>query len=131
VGHGSWEDYYRFNVIGSQMVCQALRDAIPGCRLVYCSTISALKVGTVPDHHNTHYGLSKHRAGTEVSACAEAMDIPLTVISNLLHEVAGSIDDGIPAMCEAIDTYLGLPAPLQDLFAIGNRSDHVSRYSPI
>lgn len=80
VGHGSWEDYYRFNVTGSRMVCEAIRDAAPPCRLVHCSTISALKVGTVPDHHNTHYGLSKHRAETEVRACAEAMGIPLTVI---------------------------------------------------
>lgn len=42
-------------------------------------------------------------------------------ISNLLHGVAGPIDGGLPDMCGAIDAYLGLPAPLQDLFAIGKR----------
>ena len=80
VGHGSREDYYRFNVVGSRRVCEAIRDVAPGCRLLHCSTISALEVGTVPVHHNTHYGLSKHRAEAEVRSCAEKMAIPLTVI---------------------------------------------------
>ncbi len=66
VGHGSREEYRKVNEIGTDNVCTAILENNPGCRLIHCSSISALKVPQRWKFLSTDYGRSKLAADKRV-----------------------------------------------------------------
>ncbi|MFQ5455724.1 MAG: NAD-dependent epimerase/dehydratase family protein [Nitrospirota bacterium] len=66
VSFGTKKEYYKTNVDGTKNICRAIVKYNPECRLIYCSTISALKVKRFIKCLSTDYAISKYLAERQV-----------------------------------------------------------------
>ncbi len=65
------ETYNEVNITGTTNLCHAISTANPQCRLIYASTISALRVRPLLQFlRSTEYALSKRKAELALEKCA-------------------------------------------------------------
>jgi nucleoside-diphosphate-sugar epimerase len=66
ISYSSYESLFDTNVRGTENVCKAIIMYNPNCRLIYCSTISTLKVNPAFKFLSSSYGISKYFAEKRV-----------------------------------------------------------------
>jgi len=80
VGTGTRQQYLKANVEGTDNICRAITKYNPNCRLVYCSTISVLRLNPYLKFLSTNYALSKFYAEKKVESYVENQHLKATII---------------------------------------------------
>lgn len=80
VAHAVRKRYFDVNVKGTDNICRAILNFNPGCRLIHCSTISALKVNPLFKFLNSNYGVSKYYGEKKVLDYTKDKGLKATII---------------------------------------------------
>lgn len=80
VGFGTKELYRQVNSVGTNNICHAIVNHNSNCRLIYCSTISVLRLNKSMKFLNTNYAISKYYAEKTVEDYAINKGLKETII---------------------------------------------------
>jgi nucleoside-diphosphate-sugar epimerase len=80
VGYGTKKQYKKINIGGTDNICKAILTYNPECRLIYCSTIAALKIKKIFKIMNTNYAISKYYAEELVTCYIQKEGLKGTII---------------------------------------------------
>ncbi len=80
VGSGTRQQYRKANIEGTDNICRAITKYNPSCRLVYCSTISVLRLNPYLKFLSTNYAVSKFHAEKTVESYVENRQLKATII---------------------------------------------------
>lgn len=80
VKHGTKKEYMENNVEGTRTICKGLATSNPDCRLVYCSSIAALRLQPGFLWLGTDYAVSKYHAERVVKDYAKNFRLKTTII---------------------------------------------------
>lgn len=80
VGHRTKQEYTDTNITGTANLCEAILEHNPNCRLVNCSSISALKAKRILKFLSSNYGKSKLGADKKVAMYEKHYGLQVTTI---------------------------------------------------
>lgn len=80
VGQTSRTALFKTNVLGTENICKAILEYNPRCRLIYCSTISTLRVKPCLKFLSSPYAVSKYFAEKKVLDFIEKRNLKATII---------------------------------------------------
>ena len=80
VGFATKRRYLETNTTGTKNLCRAILTYNPKCRLIYCSTISTLKVNPLFKFLSSPYAVSKYYAEKIITRHMERNDLNATII---------------------------------------------------
>jgi nucleoside-diphosphate-sugar epimerase len=80
IGHTSKKEYLRINVDGTDNICKSILEYNPNCRLIYCSTISTLRVKPLLKIKSSTYAISKYKAEQKVLEYIKNKNLRATII---------------------------------------------------
>lgn len=80
VGFASWETYKRVNGEGTKNLCSKIAELNPGCRFVYCSSISVLRRRKIFRFVDTDYGRSKFLGQRYAEQTRDESGLQLTIV---------------------------------------------------